>query len=180
MKNLKIFPCIHVTFNHYKVWNGKALPSFTAESLTTNFNLLTADLLLLTGAHLICWKFEIFADCWLHLLTTDFKSLTANFKLLTSSNLCCNRKRPTTGTGVRINRVYFSYLNNYGNASFHCWDTKSESSNKSPSILPTSSVWLLEAAHCCCACTMSPLFSVLLASYIVASSFLFSLSDGMW
>jgi len=126
MKNLKIFPCIHITFNRYKVWNRKALPPFTAESLTTNFNLLTADFLLLTGAHLICWKFEIFADCWLHLLTTDFKSLTANFKLLTSSNLCCNRKRPTTGTGVRINRVYFSYLNNDGNASFCFWDTKSD------------------------------------------------------
>ena len=32
--------------------------------------------------------------------------------------------------------------------------------NKSPNILPTSSVWLLEAAHRRCACTMSPLFSV--------------------
>jgi hypothetical protein len=52
-KNLTMFPFIYITCKHYKVSNGKALPPFTAELLTTNFNLLTADFLLLTG-DLIC------------------------------------------------------------------------------------------------------------------------------
>ena len=55
---------------------------FTAELLTTNFNLLTAEFLLLT-ADLICWKFEIFADCWHCLLTAKFKMLTSNKLLCT-------------------------------------------------------------------------------------------------
>ena len=124
MKNLKIFPCIYITCNRYKVSNGKALPPFTAESLTTNFNLLTADFLLLT-ADLICWKFEIFAYCWLHSLTTstDMQLLTTNFNMLTSSKLLC-REEETNYRCRCTNRVYFSYLNNDGDASFCCWDTK--------------------------------------------------------
>jgi hypothetical protein len=124
MKNLKIFPFIYTTCNRYKVSNGKALPPFTAESLTTNFNLLTVDFLLLT-ADLICWKFEIFADCWLHLLTTDMQSQTANFNMLTSSKLLCTQEE-TNYRYQCTNRVYFSYLNNDGNTSFCCWDTKSD------------------------------------------------------
>ena len=50
LKYFKIFPCIYYTCNRYKASNWKALPPFTVQSLTTNFNLLTADLILLSNA----------------------------------------------------------------------------------------------------------------------------------
>ena len=53
------------------------------------------------------------------------QSLTANFNMQTSSKLLCTQEE--TNYRYRCtNRVYFSYLNNDGNASICCWDIKSD------------------------------------------------------
>ena len=53
-ENLKLFQFIQITCNRHKLSNGKALPPFTAELLPTNFNLLTAAVLLLLTADFVC------------------------------------------------------------------------------------------------------------------------------